>query len=83
MLCKTTLFWLGSWYAICAVREVDDDVIDEWTNAGYRQTVAVWDARDEVDFVLGKGAWRTLLPEMQIGRLRPTPWLNKVSAYLN
>lgn len=63
---------------VYAEREADDEVIDVWTVKGYLQTEAVWDAREEVEFVLGKGSWRTLMPSMQQGRLRPTPWLNKV-----
>ena len=64
-----------------AEREVEDDVIDEWTVDGYLQTEAIWDAREEVEFVLGKGAWKKLFHVTRDGRLEPTTWLNKVAQY--
>ena len=61
-----------------AGREEEEDRVDVTTVAGYKQIVAVWEARDEVDAVLGRHAWKRLFPAMCVGRLLPTPWLNKV-----
>lgn len=63
---------------ILAAKEEERGVIDVSTVAGYEQIVAVWEARDDVDSVLGRQAWKWLFPAMSEGRLRPTPWLNKV-----
>ena len=62
----------------CAADEEEEDWIDVTTTKGYEQIVAVWEARDDVDAVLGRRAWKTFFLAMSEGRLRPTPWLNKV-----
>ena len=58
--------------------EEEEELIDVATTKGYEQIVAVWEARDDVDAVLGRRAWKTFFLAMSEGRLRPTPWLNKV-----
>ena len=65
---------------LTAVNEEERDVIDVTTTAGYEQIVAVWEARGDVDSVMGRKAWKTLFPAMIKGRLKTTPWLNKVYA---
>ncbi len=62
----------------CAADETEEEVIDVKTTKGYEQIVDVWEARDDVDAVLGRRAWKTFFLTMSKGRLRPTPWLNKV-----
>ena len=65
-----------------AADEQEREVIDVFTVAGYEQIVAVWQARDDVVSVLGRRAWKTLFPAMCEGRLKPTPWLNKVDSVI-
>lgn len=62
----------------CAGNEEDEEEVDVDTVAGYEQIVAIWEARDEVEAVMGRRAWKELFPQMCVGRLRATPWLNKV-----
>lgn len=52
--------------------------VDLATVKGYKRIVLCQGVRDDVEAVLGQGAWSTFLPSMCEGRLQPTPWLNKV-----
>lgn len=65
---------------LVAVEDEEEKVIDVETVAGYKQIVAVWEARDVVDSVLGFRAWTRVFPVMCDRRLRPTPWLNKANS---
>uniref|UniRef100_A0A1D1ZXM2 Cupin-like domain-containing protein n=1 Tax=Auxenochlorella protothecoides TaxID=3075 RepID=A0A1D1ZXM2_AUXPR len=51
--------------------------VDLATVKGYKRIVLCQGVRDDVEAVLGQGAWSTFLPSMCEGRLQPTPWLNK------
>lgn len=62
--------------------EEEEQHINVSTTKGYEQIVSVWDARDDVEAVLGRRAWKKLFPAMSEGRLTPTPWLNKVAQTL-